>query len=69
MPRHPGSKPGDQIRIERAVIAISERGLLDRRGAKAELARILGVSRQYVNIVVRKIEARDSACDGNMKME
>lgn len=69
MPRHPGSKPGDQRRIERAVIAVSERGLLERYGAKAELARILGVTRQYVNIVVRRMEAKDSAHDGNMNME
>lgn len=43
------------------VRAARKSGLLGQRGAQTELARILGVSKQYVGYLLRVIEAEGSA--------
>lgn len=54
---------GSKIKYTRCVLAAQQSGLLERRGAKAELARILGVSRQYVNRLLKEIEAEGTVDD------
>jgi hypothetical protein len=69
MSRHFGSRPGSGRVFERRVQIVYERGLLEQYGAKAELARILGVTRQYVNNTLRRIEAKGTACHSELSAE
>jgi len=48
----PHTQIHDRIRYVRAA---QRSGLLRQRGAKAELARILGVSTQYISYLLRRI--------------
>lgn len=64
MARHLGSRPGDSSRVERYVRIAGDSGLLERRGAKAELARILHVTPEYIYIIAKRIGAKGSACGG-----
>lgn len=45
---------------KRAVGILKERGLLSEWGAKSELARLMGVTRQYVNELTKKTDG--TAC-------
>ena len=47
---------GNKDKYAKCVLVAQQSGLLEQRGAKAELARILGVSRQYVNRLLREAE-------------
>jgi hypothetical protein len=53
---------GEYKNLNRVRI-VYQRGLLNSRGAQAELARILGVNRQYINELVRKVKAEGSALE------
>lgn len=46
--------------VERAVSILHERGMFQQRGSQSELARIFGVSRQYVYWLMRRAEG--TAC-------
>ncbi len=56
--------PPKSDRCVKYVQIIHHQGLLQRHGAQAELARILGVSRQYVNHVVKQVMAEGTATMG-----
>ena len=55
--RHP-SLIHDKIKYVRIA---KSAGLLEQKGAKTELARILGVSKQYLGYLLKTIEAEGSA--------
>lgn len=61
MPRNVGSKNGRRESHARYVRVLYSRGMLEQRGAKAELARIMHVSRGYITQLVQYVEAQGSA--------
>lgn len=48
---------------------LKERGLLEHEGAQSELARLFGVSRAYINGLVKKMEELEDSSDPKRRMK
>jgi len=58
-------RPHTQIHDRIRYVRVAQRsGLLQQRGAKAELARILGVSTQYISYLLRRIAEEGASENG-----